>query len=313
MIRITPDVAGPCSGARFYRPLASGPSFRRMRGAGGEGPNPDEPVCTRRFPGQAALCDMWRTPSIAKPPEVVAKRSCHPRHIAAMVSARGSRPANGGRYVGPWRKPQATVIGTSHPTSSVNAALANGRRPMATRRRFPSARAVPSGSGIVPAALATAELGGDQGNDCCARSRSVTTSEHGSSSRSASANSVRSPQYPLRGDNFGATAAAAAIWAHPSGVRHAFLLRPSSLGRAVLVSTRTCGEGFDFGHGAPQWRHGATMIGRLHRRRRLPERSQELSPRSAVRSRSGRELRGARHALRNHEHGRSRNGPLAHR
>jgi len=103
------------------------------------------------------------------PPEVVAKTKLHVLDtIAAMVS--GSRLKAGemaARYVdGLGGKPQATVIGTGILTSAVNAALANGMAAHGdeTDDSHLLGRFHP-GCGIVPAALATAELAGRSGND----------------------------------------------------------------------------------------------------------------------------------------------------
>jgi 2-methylcitrate dehydratase PrpD len=103
------------------------------------------------------------------PSPVVAKAKMHVLDtLAAAVS--GSRLKAGvaaARYVdGLGGKPQATVIGTGILTSSVNAALANGMASHGdeTDDSHLKARFHP-GCGIVPAALATAELAGRSGND----------------------------------------------------------------------------------------------------------------------------------------------------
>jgi len=100
---------------------------------------------------------------------VVAKTKMHVLDtIAAMIS--GSRLKAGvaaAKYVdGLGGKPQATVIGTSLLTSTVNAALANGMAAHGdeTDDSHLKARFHP-GCGIVPAALATAETAGRSGND----------------------------------------------------------------------------------------------------------------------------------------------------
>ena len=152
--------------------LASGPSYSKDAGApAAKAQDPDEPVADAPIsPVTAALCDyVANTLDRNMPPEVVAKTKLHTLDtIAAMVS--GSRLKAGkmaARYVESLGgKPQATVIGTSILTSSVNAALANGMAAHGDetddfhlRGRFHP------GSGIVPAALATAELAGRSGND----------------------------------------------------------------------------------------------------------------------------------------------------
>jgi 2-methylcitrate dehydratase PrpD len=103
------------------------------------------------------------------PPPVVAKTKMHVLDtIAAMVS--GSRLKAGvaaAKYVeGLGGKPQAMVIGTPMMTSTVNAALANGMAAHGdeTDDSHLKARFHP-GCGIVPAALATAETAGRNGND----------------------------------------------------------------------------------------------------------------------------------------------------
>ena len=63
-------------------------------------------------------------------------------------------------------KPQATVIGTGIVTSAVNAALANGMAAHGDETDDSHLRGrFHPGCGIVPAALATAELAGRSGND----------------------------------------------------------------------------------------------------------------------------------------------------
>src|SRR5260221_1887328 len=103
------------------------------------------------------------------PAPVVAKTKMHVLDtIAAMVS--GSRLKAGvaaARYIdGLGGKPQATVIGTSILTSTVNAALANGMAAHGdeTDDSHLKGRFHP-GCGIVPAALATAEIAGRSGNE----------------------------------------------------------------------------------------------------------------------------------------------------
>src|SRR5216684_8894169 len=126
----------------------------------------DQPIS----PITTALCEyVAKTLDRDMPPEVAAKTKLHTLDtIAAMVS--GSRLKAGemaARYVDSLGgKPQATVIGTGILTSSVNAALANGMAAHGdeTDDSHLLARFHP-GCGIVPAALATAELAGRSGND----------------------------------------------------------------------------------------------------------------------------------------------------
>ena len=147
--------------------------------------------------------------------------------IAAMVS--GSRLKAGefaARYVDTLGgKPQATVIGTPIVTSSVNAALANGMAAHGdeTDDSHLAGRFHP-GCGIVPAALATAELAGRSGNDVL---RAVALG-YDIGARSTPALGYRQ-LYTERhsthsiATTFGATAAAAAMLRlDPRQVRHAF-------------------------------------------------------------------------------------------
>ena len=121
-------------------------------------------------PVTTALCDyVAGTLDRDMPAAVVEKTKLHTLDtIAAMVS--GSRLKAGemaARYVeGLGGKPQATVIGTQLLTSTVNAALANGMAAHGdeTDDSHLLGRFHP-GCGIVPAALATAELAGRSGND----------------------------------------------------------------------------------------------------------------------------------------------------
>ena len=162
------------------------------------------------------------------PPAVAAKTKLHVLDtIAAMVS--GSRLKAGefaARYVdGLGGKPQAMVIGTSILTSSVNAALANGMAAHGdeTDDSHLAARFHP-GCGIVPAALATAELAGRSGNDVL---RAVALG-YDIGARAIFALGFRA-LYTERhsthtlATTFGATAAAAAMLRlDPRQVRHAF-------------------------------------------------------------------------------------------
>jgi 2-methylcitrate dehydratase PrpD len=103
------------------------------------------------------------------PAAVVAKTKLHVLDtIAAMVSGSRLKPGeSAARYVDSLGgKPQAMVIGTGIVTSAVNAALANGMAAHGdeTDDSHLAGRFHP-GCGIVPAALATAELAGRSGTD----------------------------------------------------------------------------------------------------------------------------------------------------
>jgi 2-methylcitrate dehydratase PrpD len=204
------------------------------------------------------------------PPAVVAKTKMHTLDtIAAAVS--GSRLKAGvaaARYVdGLGGKPQATVIGTSILTSSVNAALANGMASHGdeTDDSHLKARFHP-GCGIVPAALATAELANRTGNDLLravalgydigARSiyamgfGKLYTERHSTHSLSTT---------------FGATAAAAAMLRlDPTQVRHAISFAAQQ-GSGVPYWERDrehVEKAFDFGGmGARNGVSAATMVG----------------------------------------------------
>jgi len=133
--------------------------------------DPDEPVGNVSIsPVTQALCDYVATTlERDMPPEVVARTKLHILDtIAAMVS--GSRLKAGemaARYVDSLGgKPQATVIGTGILTSAVNAALANGMAAHGDETDDSHLRGrFHPGCGIVPAALATAELADRNGND----------------------------------------------------------------------------------------------------------------------------------------------------
>ena len=121
-------------------------------------------------PVTTALCDyVAATLDRDMPPEVVAKTKLHTLDtIAAMVS--GSRLKAGklaARYVDSMGgKPQATVVGTGILTSTVNAALANGMAAHGDETDDSHLRGrFHPGCGIVPAALATAEIADRSGND----------------------------------------------------------------------------------------------------------------------------------------------------
>jgi 2-methylcitrate dehydratase PrpD len=180
-------------------------------------------------PVTLALCDyVAKTLDRDMPPEVVAKTKLHTLDtIAAMVS--GSRLKAGemaARYVDSLGgKPQATVIGTQLLTSTVNAALANGMAAHGdeTDDSHLLGRFHP-GCGIVPAALASAELAGRSGNDLL---RAVALG-YDIGARLIFAlgfgklYTERNSTHTLS-TTFGATAAASAMLRlDPRGVRHAF-------------------------------------------------------------------------------------------
>jgi 2-methylcitrate dehydratase PrpD len=133
--------------------------------------DPDEPVGNVSIsPVTQTLCDYVATTlERDMPPEVAAKTKLHILDtIASMVS--GSRLKAGelaARYVDSLGgKPQATVIGTGILTSAVNAALANGMAAHGDETDDSHLRGrFHPGCGIVPAALATAELADRNGND----------------------------------------------------------------------------------------------------------------------------------------------------
>jgi 2-methylcitrate dehydratase PrpD len=121
-------------------------------------------------PVTAALSDyVAMTLERDMPPEVVAKTKLHVLDtIAAMVSGARLRAGEmAARYVASLGgKPQATVVGTGIITSTVNAALANGMAAHADETDDSHLRGrFHPGCGIVPAALATAELTGGSGGD----------------------------------------------------------------------------------------------------------------------------------------------------
>jgi 2-methylcitrate dehydratase PrpD len=180
-------------------------------------------------PVTLALCDyVAKTLDRDMPADVAAKTKLHTLDtIAAMVS--GSRLKAGemaARYVeGLGGKPQATVIGTSMLTSTVNAALANGMAAHGdeTDDSHLLGRFHP-GCGIVPAAFATAELAGRSGNDVL---RAVALG-YDIGARLIFAlgfgklYTERNSTHTLA-TTFGATAAAAAMLRlDATGVRHAF-------------------------------------------------------------------------------------------
>src|SRR6266853_231591 len=121
-------------------------------------------------PVTTALADhVARTLDRELPAAVVAKTKLHVLDtIAAMVSGSRLKPGqSAARYVDSLGgRPQAMVSGTPIVTSSVHAALAHGMAAHGdeTDDSHIAGRFHP-GCGIVPAALATAELAGRSGND----------------------------------------------------------------------------------------------------------------------------------------------------
>jgi 2-methylcitrate dehydratase PrpD len=212
--------------------LAAGPSYAQgapapaaKAAAAEDEPAADQPIS----PVTTALCDyVAKTLDRDMPGDVVAKTKLHTLDtIAAMVS--GSRLKAGvmaARYVdGLGGKPQATVIGTPLLTSTVNAALANGMAAHGdeTDDSHLLGRFHP-GCGIVPAALATAEIAGRNGNDLL---RAVALG-YDIGARLIFAlgfgklYTERNSTHTLS-TTFGATAAASAMLRlDPRGVRHAF-------------------------------------------------------------------------------------------
>jgi 2-methylcitrate dehydratase PrpD len=180
-------------------------------------------------PVTTALCDyVAGTLDRDMPPEVVAKTKLHVLDtIAAMVSgARLKAGEMAARYVASLGgTPQATVAGTGIVTSAVNAALANGMAAHADETDDSHLRGrFHPGCGIVPAALAAAELTGRSGGDLL---RAVALGyDIGArlifSLGFAKLYTERHSTHSLA-TTFGATAAAAALMRlDPPRVRHAF-------------------------------------------------------------------------------------------
>jgi 2-methylcitrate dehydratase PrpD len=212
--------------------LVSGPSYAQVAGAAAAkaAQDADEPAADPPIsPVTTALCDyVAATLDRDMPPEVVAKTKLHTLDtIAAMVS--GSRLNAGklaARYVDSLGgKPQATVVGTGILTSTVNAALANGMAAHGDETDDSHLRGrFHPGCGIMPAALATAELAGRSGNDVL---RAVALG-YDIGARLTNAlgfgklYTERHSTHTLS-TTFGATAAASAMLRLDSrGVRHAF-------------------------------------------------------------------------------------------
>ncbi len=197
----------------------------RKAAADEDGPAADQPIS----PVTRALCEyVADTLDRDMPPEVVAKARLHVLDtIAAMVS--GSRLKAGemaARYVdGLGGRPQATVVGTGILTSTVNAALANGMAAHGDETDDSHLRGrFHPGCGIVPAALATAELAGRSGSDLL---RAVALGYDIGARLVFSLGfgklyTERNSTHTLS-TTFGATAAAAAMLRlDPAQVRHAF-------------------------------------------------------------------------------------------
>ena len=224
---------GASSAAVLSNALAGGLSYGQVAGApvtkatkDADEPAADTPIS----PVTKALCEyVAETLDRDMPAAVVAKTKLHTLDtIAAMVS--GSRLKAGklaASYVASLGgQPQATVIGTSILTSTVNAALANGMSAHGDETDDSHLRGrFHPGCGIVPAALATAELVGRSGNDMLRAvalgydigARLIFSLGLGKL-YSADRHSTHSMS-----TTFGATAAASALLRLDSrGVRHAF-------------------------------------------------------------------------------------------
>ena len=208
--------------------LAGGQSHAQVPTAKTQDPDgsavdaPISPVTTR-------LCDyVANTLDRDMPPEVVAKTKLHTLDtIAAMVS--GSRLKAGemaARYVDSLGgKPQATVIGTGILTSAVNAALANGMAAHGDETDDSHLRGrFHPGCGIVPAALATAELADRNGNDLL-RAVALGYDIGARLTLALGFGKIYSERHSTHSlsTNFGAAAAASAMLCLDArGVRHAF-------------------------------------------------------------------------------------------
>src|SRR6516165_9119026 len=162
------------------------------------------------------------------PPEVVAKTKLHTLDtIAAMVSGSQLNPGKlAARYVdGLGGKPQATVIGTQILTSAVNAALANGMAAHGDETDDSHLRGrFHPGCGIVPAALATAELADRNGNDFL-RAVALGYDIGARLTLALGFGQIYSERHSTHSlsTNFGAAAAASAMLGLDArGVRHAF-------------------------------------------------------------------------------------------
>jgi len=180
-------------------------------------------------PVTAALCGyVAAAPDRALPAGVAARTSLHVLDtLAAMVSGARLKP---GEMAARWvdslgGRPQATVVGTAIVTSAVNAALANGMAAHADETDDSHLRGrFHPGCGIVPAALATAELAGRSG----AEFLRATALGYDIGARLIFSLGFDGPYTERHSTHtlattFGATAAAAALLGlSPEGVRHAF-------------------------------------------------------------------------------------------
>jgi 2-methylcitrate dehydratase PrpD len=219
------------SGAFLSGALANTSSYAQIASPSAtKSQDPDQPVGeTTISPVTTALCDyVAEALGREMPPEVVAKTKLHTLDtIAATVSGSQLNPGKlAARYVaGLGGKPQATVIGTQILTSAVNAALANGMAAHGDETDDSHLRGrFHPGCGIVPAALAAAELADCSGADLL---RAIALGYDigarfifalGFSKLYTERHSTHS-----LATNFGATAAASAILRlKPYGVRHAF-------------------------------------------------------------------------------------------
>ena len=200
-------------------------------GRGSAAPSSEDPTtdATPISPLTATLADyVAKALDRALPPAVTAKTKLHVLDtIAATVSGARLKPGEfAARYVETLGgKPQATVIGTGIVTSAVNAALANGMAAHGDETDdFHLAASFHPGCGVVPAALATAELAGRSGSDVL---RAVALGyDIGArlifSLGSGPAYTKRHSTHSLA-TTFGAAAAASAMLRlDPRQVRHAF-------------------------------------------------------------------------------------------
>jgi 2-methylcitrate dehydratase PrpD len=210
--------------------FAAAPSAAQVAAPAPKAAAEDEPAADAPLSPVATALSEYVAGALDRemPPEVVAKTKLHVLDtIAAMVSgARLKAGEMAARYVDSLGgKPQATVIGTSIVTSSVNAALANGMAAHGDETDDSHLRGrFHPGCGIVPAALATAELAGRSGNDLLR----ATALGYDIGSRLIFAlgfgklYTERNSTHTLA-TTFGATAAAAAMLRlDPVQVRHAF-------------------------------------------------------------------------------------------
>ena len=168
-------------------------------------------------------------------------------------------------------KPQATVIGTSILTSSVNAALANGMAAHADETDDSHCAAVP-----IPAASHRAGGAGDCGIAGCSGTDLMPAVVLGYdiaprvNSALGFCKLGPTPQYPLPGTFGSDRGGSRMVRLDPSGCAGLLLCGRAGLGCALLAPRpRTCREGFDFGGMAPAMASAGDdgRVG-LHRRRR---------------------------------------------